>query len=88
MASHVVQAHCTTAGADGHVAPPLPVFLSPLKAELPDNNSIPPLDMPGMDPTQSIASLVPGWSDLRLLAPRAEVRACGMMGREEGREWG
>ncbi|KAG1655243.1 hypothetical protein FOA52_007975 [Chlamydomonas sp. UWO 241] len=74
MASHVVQAHCTAAGPDGHVSPPLPLFLSAARAELPDNSSIPPLDLPGSDPTQSISSLVPGWSDLRLLAPRAEVR--------------
>eukprot|EP00955_Chlamydomonas_euryale_P038796 351204-Chlamydomonas_euryale.AAC.7 len=85
MASHVVQTWCTTTGPDGHVVPPLPVLLSPLKAELPDNNSIPALDLPGTDPTQSIASLVPGWSDLRLLAPRAEVRGAEGAGNAHAR---
>lgn len=79
MASHVLQAHCTALVDGNHQPPPLPTLLSQLKAELPDSNSIPPLVMPGLDLTQSIASAVPGWSDLRLLAPRAELRLllCG-----------
>ena len=60
LASHVVQAHCTTLVDGAHVVPPLPSFMSELKAELPDNNSIPAIVYPGVEPKQSIASAVPG----------------------------
>ncbi|GAX77467.1 hypothetical protein CEUSTIGMA_g4911.t1 [Chlamydomonas eustigma] len=79
IASHVAKAHCTSLLDGSHISPALPSFLSALKAELPDNNSIPALDYPGVDPSQSLSTSIPGWSDLRLLAPRAEVRLllCG-----------
>ena len=66
LASHVVQAHCTTLVDGAHIAPPLPTFSSALKAELPDNNSIPALVHPGVEPNQSIASAIPGMSSLNL----------------------
>jgi len=60
LASHVVQSHCTTLVDGSYVAPPLPSLLSSLKAELPDNNSIPPLVHPGVEPNQSLATAIPG----------------------------
>ncbi len=60
MASHVVQAHCTSLVDGAHIPPPLPSFLSSLKAELPDNNSIQALEIPGVEVTESLANVVPG----------------------------
>lgn len=60
MASHVLQAHCTTLAEGSHHPPPLPKFLSALKAELPDSNSIPALAIPELDLSQGLAVAVPG----------------------------
>ncbi|KAJ9508288.1 hypothetical protein QJQ45_011794 [Haematococcus lacustris] len=42
--------------------------------QLPDNNSIPNPVIPGIDPSIALAAAIPGWADIRLLAPRAELR--------------
>lgn len=81
LASHVTNAHCTTWGEGRHVPPPLPVLLAPdgQRPQLPDNSSVPPPVADGMDFSQGVAAAVPGWADVRLLAPRAELplRLCG-----------
>lgn len=60
LANHVVQAHCTSLVDGQYLAPSLPSFYSPLKAVLPDNASIPPPVIPGLDPSASLANAVPG----------------------------
>lgn len=77
LASHVVQAHCTTLVDGAHVVPPLPLFMSELKAELPDNNSIPAIVYPGVEPKQSIASVVPGKAWVPLTSRRAATPVHG-----------
>jgi hypothetical protein len=62
IASHVAKAHCTSLLDGSHVAPALPSFLSALKAELPDSNSITALDYPGVEPSQSLSLSIPGES--------------------------
>ncbi|GFH16869.1 uncharacterized protein HaLaN_13381 [Haematococcus lacustris] len=74
LANHGVQAHCTTQMDGQYVTPLLPALFSPLKAQLPDNNSIPNPVIPGIDPSIALAAAIPGWADIRLLAPRAELR--------------
>lgn len=47
---------------------------------LPDNGSVPPPQAPDLDLSKgTLADVVPGWADVRLLAPRAELRLllCG-----------
>eukprot|EP00879_Flechtneria_rotunda_P012691 GHRR01013252.1.p1 GENE.GHRR01013252.1~~GHRR01013252.1.p1 ORF type:complete len:386 (+),score=138.11 GHRR01013252.1:137-1294(+) len=41
---------------------------------LPDNSSVPPPEVPGLDLSRGVAAAVEGWMDVRLLAPRAELR--------------
>lgn len=41
---------------------------------LPDNASVPLPQLPGLDLTRGVAAAVEGWMDVRLLAPRAELR--------------
>jgi len=74
LANHVVQAHCTTITDNQYLAPSLPSLYSPIKATLPDNSSIPSPSIPGVDTAMGLALAVPGWADIRLLAPRAELR--------------
>ncbi|KAG2446125.1 hypothetical protein HXX76_000723 [Chlamydomonas incerta] len=77
-ASHSTQAHCMVLGSDGtHTAPALPAFVGAARPALPDSASIPPLTVPPglqqqLDPNNLPA--FPGWTDVRLLAPRAELR--------------
>ncbi|GLI68742.1 hypothetical protein VaNZ11_013233 [Volvox africanus] len=58
----------------GNSSPPLPAFVSAERPGLPDSSSIPALVVPGLqlDPLRLLS--YPGWSDVRLLAPRAELR--------------
>eukprot|EP00878_Enallax_costatus_P013328 GHUV01013934.1.p1 GENE.GHUV01013934.1~~GHUV01013934.1.p1 ORF type:complete len:645 (+),score=183.34 GHUV01013934.1:126-2060(+) len=41
---------------------------------LPDNSSVQPPEVPGLDLSRGVAAVVEGWMDVRLLAPRAELR--------------
>eukprot|EP00882_Tetradesmus_deserticola_P006882 GHRQ01007249.1.p1 GENE.GHRQ01007249.1~~GHRQ01007249.1.p1 ORF type:complete len:423 (+),score=169.00 GHRQ01007249.1:147-1415(+) len=41
---------------------------------LPDNASVPLPQLPGLDLSRGVAAAVEGWMDVRLLAPRAELR--------------
>ncbi|KAF6260727.1 hypothetical protein COO60DRAFT_1505165 [Scenedesmus sp. NREL 46B-D3] len=41
---------------------------------LPDNSSVPLPQLPGLDLSRGVAAAVEGWMDVRLLAPRAELR--------------
>lgn len=60
LANHVVQAHCTTIVEGQYLAPSLPSLYSPIKAILPDNSSIPPPSIPGIDTAMGLAAAVPG----------------------------
>eukprot|EP00798_Chlamydomonas_sp_ICE-L_P000459 gene459-1865_t len=79
FSSHIVQSYFTCKDGESYVVPELPQFLSEQEPCLPDNSSIPPIgEVPGVDLSAGVAN-VPGWSDIRLLAPRAELRLllCG-----------
>eukprot|EP00775_Hariotina_reticulata_P011312 gene11312-11462_t len=41
---------------------------------LPDNSSVPPPAISGLDLSRGVAAAVEGWMDVRLLAPRSELR--------------
>jgi hypothetical protein len=60
LANHVVQAHCTTIIEGQYVPPALPSLFSPLKAQLPDNSSIPNPVLAGVDPSLPLASTIAG----------------------------
>ncbi|KXZ56481.1 hypothetical protein GPECTOR_1g430 [Gonium pectorale] len=87
-ASHSAQAHCSAAAAGGggpSSRPPLPALVSGVRPALPDSGSIPPPELPqGIQLDASGLPSFPGWSDVRLLAPRAELRlllvgGCGLL---------
>ncbi|KAK9844911.1 hypothetical protein WJX74_008601 [Apatococcus lobatus] len=77
--SHSVQAHCTVSLGGQLQSPIMPRWLSQAPAALPTNASIPPPSDQSLDLSQGIAAAVPGWEDVRLLAPHAELRllVCG-----------
>ena len=60
LANHVVQAHCTVFADHQYIAPTLPSLFSHTKAVLPDNSSIPPPSIPGIDSSVGLAAAVPG----------------------------
>jgi hypothetical protein len=77
------RAHCPTlAGPDGaeitEPPPPALPLLLPAAADppaaLPGNASVPPLQVEGVDLSGGLAAAFPGYADLRLLAPNAELR--------------
>ncbi|EFJ44779.1 hypothetical protein VOLCADRAFT_121257 [Volvox carteri f. nagariensis] len=90
MASHGAQAHCCCSGSSisvsggsaashgdgggGYVSPPLPAFVSAEWPALPDSSSIPAVVVPGLELDEHGLKSFPGWMDVRLLAPRAELR--------------
>lgn len=78
-ASHCVQAHGTVLTDGTYRAPALPALVSATKPRLPDSSSISMPSVPGVDLPAGGLSSFPGWSDVRLLAPRAELRMliCG-----------
>ncbi|KAG2498011.1 hypothetical protein HYH03_004269 [Edaphochlamys debaryana] len=69
-------------GGPTYPPPPLPAFVSSVRPALPDSSSIPQLSVPGLAVEQSQLPSFPGWTDVRLLAPRAELRLllCGGSG--------
>ncbi|GIL72466.1 hypothetical protein Vretimale_4182 [Volvox reticuliferus] len=58
----------------GNNSPPLPAFVSAERPGLPDSSSIPTFSIPGQQLDPLRLPSYPGWSDVRLLAPRAELR--------------
>lgn len=80
LAKHVLHVYGSLkADGIGVVEPSTPLFLSDVLPKLPDNKSVQYPNIPGLDFSEGIARAIPGWADVRLLAPRAELRLllCG-----------
>lgn len=57
-----------------------PAALAPVHPALPATASVPPLEVEGEDLSWGLAAAFPGYSDLRLLAPNAELRLLQVRG--------
>ena len=77
MAAHMVRAHASVLTGTEVAEPTLPTLwtaLSPAPTSLPGNASVPPLAIEGADLSGGLTAAFPGYADLRLLAPNAELR--------------
>eukprot|EP00891_Asterochloris_glomerata_P001718 jgi/Astpho2/1718/Aster-04143 len=74
VAVHACHAHCSGSSLHEPVAPLLPRYVADQPAALPASSSVPLPTVEGLDFSHGISAVVPGWDDVRLLAPHAEMR--------------
>eukprot|EP00803_Ostreobium_quekettii_P001217 evm.model.scf_1457.3 EVM.evm.TU.scf_1457.3 scf_1457:18929-26380(+) len=79
LASRVVQMLCESIVRDKPQVQLLPRMISQVEATLPDSTSVPAAVIPGVDFFEDGVPDVEGWEDVRLLAPKAELKllVCG-----------
>ncbi|CAD7704105.1 unnamed protein product [Ostreobium quekettii] len=79
LASRVVQMLCESIVRDRPQVRLLPQMISQEEPRLPDSTSVPTTAIPGVDFCEDGVPDVEGWEDVRLLAPKAELKllVCG-----------
>ena len=80
MARALTLAHCARYVGDTLLAPALPCLVCEEESVLPSAASVPLPALEGVDLSQGLPAAVPGYENVRLLAPHAELRllACGL----------
>ncbi|GMH36559.1 hypothetical protein BSKO_04427 [Bryopsis sp. KO-2023] len=79
LASRVVQMLCEGIIRESPDFQLVPQIMSSEESKLPDSSSVPPAEIPGIDFFDDGVPEVEGWEDVRLLAPKAELKllVCG-----------